>query len=147
VIPRSSRERRAFVDSSAYLALLDSDDDHHREAATILSRLIDGRYRLYTTNSVVIEAHALILSTLGIARASSFLRDIENSRMVVVRTRASDERLAQEVIFRYDDKRFSFTDAISFVVMERLGIAYAFSFDRNFAQYGLQLLKADGPEP
>lgn len=48
--------------------------------------------------------------------------------------------------FRYDDKRFSFTDAISFVVMERLGIPYAFSFDRDFAQYGLQLLTVDGPE-
>jgi uncharacterized protein len=146
VIPRSSRERRAFVDSSAYLALLDADDDHHREAVPILSRLIDGRYRLYTTNTVIIEAHALILSTLGIAPASTFLKDIGSSRIVVVRTRASDERLAEQLILQYQDERFSLTDAISFVVMERLAIALAFSFDRNFAQYGLQLLTADGPD-
>jgi hypothetical protein len=60
-----------------------------------------------------------------------------------VRTRAADEELAKQIILRYQDKRFSFTDAISFVVMERLGIRFAFSFDRNFAQYGFTSLQAD----
>jgi uncharacterized protein len=145
MIPATSRERRVFVDSSAHLALIDEDDDHHQEAATIFERLIDGRYRFFTTNTVVIEAHALILSTMGIAQASAFLRDTEGSGISIVRTRASDEALAKQLIFRYQDKRFSFTDAISFVVMERLGIRYAFSFDRNFAQYGLAMVKADLP--
>jgi predicted nucleic acid-binding protein len=29
--------------------------------------------------------------------------------------------------------------------MERLGIGVAFSFDRDFAQYGFPMLKADHP--
>ena len=132
-----------FVDSSAYLALLDVDDQHHRAAAAVLAQLIDGRYRLFTTNVVIIEAHALILSALGIASAAAFLRDAERSRVVTVRARAADEDLAKRIIFRYQDKRFSLTDAISFVVMERLGIPHAFSFDRNFAQYGLAVLTAE----
>ncbi len=66
LIPRTSRERRAFVDSSAYLALIDVDDQHHPSATAILARLTDGRYRLFTTNTVIIEAHALILSAPGI---------------------------------------------------------------------------------
>jgi predicted nucleic acid-binding protein len=143
MIPRSVRERRIFVDSSAHLALIDVDDEHHRQAAEILERLIDGRYRLFTTNAIVIEAHALILSALGVAQATAFLRDTYASRIVVVRVRASDEERAKEIIFRYQDKRFSFTDAISFVVMERLVIPYAFTFDQDFAQYGLAIARAD----
>jgi predicted nucleic acid-binding protein len=37
-------------------------------------------------------------------------------------------------------KVFSMTDATSFVVMERLGIRHALSFDRDFRQYGWTLL-------
>jgi len=143
MIPPPSQERRVFIDSSAYLAVLDRRDEHHHEALAITNRLVQGRYRSFTTNTVIIEAHALVLSTMGIAQASVFLRDTESSRIVIVRTRAADEELAKQLIFRYQDKRFSFTDAISFVVMERLGIRYAFSFDRNFAQYGLAMVKAD----
>jgi len=38
--------------------------------------------------------------------------------------------------WHYDDKKFSYTDAASFVVMERFGIEAAFTFSGNFAQYG-----------
>ena len=58
-----------------------------------------------------------------------------------MRTRATDETLAKQLIYRYQDKRFSFTDAISFVVMERLGIRLAFTFDRNYSQYGFSQLR------
>jgi len=37
---------------------------------------------------------------------------------------------------RYADKDFSLTDAISFAVMEWLGISVALSLDRHFVEYG-----------
>jgi uncharacterized protein len=57
-----------------------------------------------------------------------------------VRVRANDEERARQIIFQYDDKDFSFTDAISFAIMERLNLKLAFSFDRHFAQYGFTTL-------
>src|SRR6476646_9436964 len=125
MVPSSSRARRVFVDSSAFLALLDEDDEHYQAASAILERLIDGRYRLFTTNTVIIESHALILSTLGIAPAAAFLADSQATHLALIRTRAQDEELAKQLIFRSQDKRFSLTDAISFIVMERLGIQHA----------------------
>jgi uncharacterized protein len=47
-----------------------------------------------------------------------------------------DEASARATIYRYTDKTFSLTDAISFVVMERLGITTPFTFDDDFRQYG-----------
>jgi predicted nucleic acid-binding protein len=53
---------------------------------------------------------------------------------------ANDERKAREIIERYQDKSFSYTDATSFALMERLGLKNAFAFDSHFRQYGLKLL-------
>ena len=137
------RERRVFVDSSVYLALLDTDDEHHREATQLLHQLAEARYRQFTTNVLLIESHALILSVLGRAQAAQFLTDMQESKTVIIRVRASDEERAKQILFQYDDKDFSFADAISFAVMERLAIRLAFTFDRDFAQYGFTVLTAN----
>lgn len=136
----SHRERRIFVDSLACLALLDRDDEHHEEAIAILRSLAAQRYRQLTTNVLVIEAHALILSTLGIEVGQAFLRGLEESHTTVVRVRASDEERVRDIVYRYTDKYFSLADAISFTIMERLHITRAFTFDRHFAQYGFAVL-------
>jgi len=138
--PLPLRERRVFVDRSAYLALLDTDDEHHREARATLQELAQARYRQFTTNVLLIESHALILSVLGRGRAAQFLKDMEESNTVVIRARAADEERAKQILFQYTDKEFSFADAISFAMMERFAIRLAFSFDRDFAQYGFTVL-------
>lgn len=84
-----------------------------------------------------------LLSTLGAARARQFLHDIQRGSTVIVRARASDEQRAQEILFRYTDKAWSFADATSFAIMERLDIRYAFTFDSDFAQYGFTPLTPD----
>jgi predicted nucleic acid-binding protein len=48
---------------------------------------------------------------------------MERSATTVIRVRAVDEVRARQIIYRYDDKDFSLTDAISFAVMERLHTA------------------------
>ena len=140
--PLPLRERRVFVDSSVYLALLDQDDEHHRAATQIVHQLAHERYRQFTTNVLLIESHALILSVLGRAQAAQFLKNMHESHTVILRVRASDEARAQQILFQYTDKDFSFADAISFAVMERLDIRLAFTFDRDFAQYGFTVLTA-----
>jgi predicted nucleic acid-binding protein len=92
LLPHSTlRERRVFVDSSAYLALLDAYDEHHSDATQILNQLAQERYRQFTTNVLLIESHALILSVLGRTQAAQFLKDMQESNTVVIRARAADE--------------------------------------------------------
>jgi predicted nucleic acid-binding protein len=106
-----------------YLALLDRHDQHHDNAVDILQSLAREQTLQLTTNVILIEAHALILSRLGIQHGQAFLRDMERSATTVIRVRAVDEVRARQIIYRYDDKDFSLTDAISFAVMERLHTA------------------------
>ncbi len=49
-----------------------------------------------------------------------------------------DEAAARAIIYRYEDKEFSLTDALSFAVMDRLHMSTAFTFDRDFERYGFQ---------
>jgi predicted nucleic acid-binding protein len=54
---------------------------------------------------------------------------------------ASDDRQeVQGILRRYADKSFSYADALSFIIIERLGLRAALSFDVHFRQYGIPML-------
>ena len=138
--PWTPRPRWVFLDSSGFLALVNPHDAYHQQARAAWTRLTDEQWHTFSTNFVVAETHALFLTRLSHQRAESFLRQILRSSTTIVRVSQRDEQQAQAIIFRYGDKSFSYTDASSFAVMERLRIGPAFTFDRNFAQYGLQVM-------
>ena len=135
--PIPADARRVFTDTAAYFAAVNRTDAGHTETSATMEELIVTRRRLFTTNFILAELHALLLTRLNRAVAAAALRRIEESRITtVVRVSARDERRAREIITRYEDKDFSLTDGTSFAVMERLHIRYAFTLDHNFAQYG-----------
>src|SRR6266446_2457398 len=139
---RASQARRTFVDTSAYFALLDADDANHAQARTISHRLIAEGWRLFTTSFVLAETHALLLNRLSQHLATRFLQDMEQSPTTLVWVTPADVQRAKAIIYQYDDKDFSLTDAASFAVMERIRVPAAFTFDRHFAQYGFTVLSA-----
>ena len=128
---------QTLVDTSAVYALLDRDDANHRKAVTILRSLPRRGLTPVLSNFIVAESHALLLSRLGPQVARDWLlKQIWPIEPVT----PIDERRAREIIQRYEDKTFSYTDATSFAIMERLGLKDAFAFDIHFRQYGLKLL-------
>ncbi len=134
---------QAFVDTGAYYALTDAKDPNHTAARSIATRVGKERWRLFTTNMILAETHALVLARVGRGVALRVLQEIDRSAVTVVRVTPDDENRAREILVTYDDKNFSLTDATSFVVMERLSTPYAFTFDKNFHQYGLEVLKPE----
>jgi uncharacterized protein len=46
-----------------------------------------------------------------------------------------DIEAAWLIFERFDDKQWSFTDCVSYVVVERLAIKTAFAFDEHFRQF------------
>jgi predicted nucleic acid-binding protein len=130
--------RGVFVDTSAFYALADTTEGTHRRTIPIARELERSRTRLVLSNFIRAEAHALILNRLGRHAADQFLSELARApRNTLVRVSEADEQAALGLIARYQDRKFTLTDATSFVLMERLHITHAFTFDRNFAQYGL----------
>jgi predicted nucleic acid-binding protein len=59
--------------------------------------------------------------------------------MVVEQATEGDQSRGLSIVLEYDDKSYSLTDAISFTVMQRLGVNRAFTFDRHFEQHGFEV--------
>lgn len=129
--------RAVFVDTSAFFAGFDRDDKNHRAAVETFARLEDEQRALYTSNVIVAETHALMMRRLGRAAALRWLDDID---LNVVFQEAADHPLVANLLTRYADKTFSYADALSFILIERLGITTAFAFDDDFRQYGLDVI-------
>ncbi len=134
----SLRARRwVFIDSSAYYALADANDKNYRTAESLLQTLTAEKRRLYTTNFALAETYALLLSRLSRDDAVRIFDAYRRSAATtIIRVRQSDEDAGWKIIVQYADKEFSLVDAMSFVIMERIGVSEAFTFDDHFRQYG-----------
>ena len=128
--------RAVFVDTSAYFAVADRRDDRFGEAAAALRRMTLSGETLVTTNYVVAEAHALFVNRLGRDAGARYLRSVESGATTIVVPTHDDERRARDIIYTHTDKSYSLTDALSFAVMQRLGITRVFTFDSDFERFG-----------
>nr|BAL59821.1 hypothetical conserved protein [Candidatus Acetothermum autotrophicum] len=130
-----------FVDTSAWIALTVEDDAHHEAARRVYPELLQSYRRLVTTNLVIAETYILLRKTAGYAPALLFLEMVmTSSRIEKVFSTAEHEVKAYELLKKYQDHDFSFTDAVSFVVMKERKIREAFTFDQHFRIAGYQLI-------
>lgn len=130
---------RIMVDTSAIYALLDRSDYNHPQAVATLKEISRNQKIILITNFIVAETHALLANRLGPELARTWLKGL---CWPVERITEEDENKAREIIFNFLDKNFSYTDATTFAVMERLGITSVLAFDQHFAQYGFNLYAA-----
>jgi predicted nucleic acid-binding protein len=138
---RGREFRRVFVDSNGFAGIGIKGDVHNRDSVLILRNLTFAGRSLVTSNFIVAETYAVVLSRAGRLAALSTLDLIDNSSELIERVSAADEHQAREILEKYDDKTYSYTDATSFVVMRRLGLTDVFTFDRHFEQFGFSQLK------
>ena len=133
---------RILVDTSAVYALMDRSDRWHPTAKAALADIKRSRTEPVLTNFVVAECHALLLARLG---ASVARRWLTSNVWSVQRITVDDEANAMSIISNYTDKTFSYADATSFALMERLAIRRVFAFDPHFRQYGFQVVGLPTP--
>ena len=130
-----------FLDTGYLIALEAADDQHHTAALRHWRAYIQSRPQLVTTSFVLDEVATFFNSRGRHAKAVEVgerLLASPSVRLVHV-----DEDLfgaAWTYFRRRDDKRFSLTDCVSFVLMERLGMESALAFDAHFLQAGFRTL-------
>jgi len=125
--------KKIFVDTGAWFAIANKNDQFHRKASDQLKRFVDDRTILITTNLVVHETAMLLSRKLSKEAASRFLQTVYNDDDVeVIHCNEAMEKEAYGIFHHYAEQDFSIADCVSFVMMKELGVRRVFSFDKHF---------------
>jgi hypothetical protein len=126
---------KVFIDSGAFLALADEDDDHHSAARSTHAELIHSKAQLLTSNFVLSETYTLVRFKVGHRSAVEFMRRFDQTGIKTLRITESIEQTAKAIFMRYNDKDFSFVDCTSFALSDHHRLDHAFAFNGHFRQY------------
>ncbi|MBI4066783.1 PIN domain-containing protein [Candidatus Gottesmanbacteria bacterium] len=130
-----------FIDTAFFKALIDTKDDFHEDAVTILERLNKQSTQLITSNFILDETITLIRVKCGRDRVKDLQRSLlKLKRFKIIRVISLDEKNAWEWFWN-DWSRLSFTDCVSFALMKRLGLTRVATFDNHFQKAGFQVEK------
>ena len=130
-----------FLDANFVIALEVSDDQHYHEATIHWKNLIETPFSLVTTSYVFDEVVTYLNSRRQHDKAVSVGRNLLNAANIeVVQVDESLFYEAWSYFEQHADKTYSLTDCVSFVLMKRLGITEALTFDKHFVQAGFTQL-------
>ena len=128
---------RVFVDTAAWVALLNTRDELHESAQKQLEALRRQNAQLITTEFVLVELANMFSAPVWRQRVVKFIDGLHSlSSLQII---SADSALLEEGwnLFRNRlDKEWSLTDCTSMVIMERNEIKMVFSSDHHFEQAG-----------
>jgi uncharacterized protein len=133
-----------FFDSSAIFAWFNSRDGNHKMASKFIEAFRRGETgfkKLITTDAILVEVVDLTQIKLGKAEALRLGKILNKSGVLeIIDTSKQDRMAAWQIMEKFKDLDSNLTDAISFVVMKRLGIGTAFTFDNHFKIHGFKMV-------
>ncbi len=123
-----------FVDTSAWFAsVVPSDTDHQTASRWV----IQNTEPLLTTDYIVDETLTLLRSRSETLRAINLGEAFFSGTLGTLYYLTEDDIQQTWQVFRqFTDKDWSFTDCTSRVVMSKLSLTDAFTFDHHFRQFG-----------
>ena len=130
---------RVFIDTSAFLALLNSKDQNHTSASQIWIRLISEEAFITCTSYVLVESFALIQNRLGIEAVKAFEEDV----IPMIQIEWVDRSLHQagvSALLTANRRKLSLVDCVSFETARQMGIKMVFAFDQHFIEQGFTCL-------
>jgi uncharacterized protein len=123
-----------FVDTGAWFARFVPSDSDHLAAREWFEQ---NASPLLTTDYVIDEVLTVLKVRGEYQRALEVGPSLFNGEVCDLEwVTPNDVKTAWQVFSSYRDKGWSFTDCVSRVVMERLGITTAVAFDEHFRQFG-----------
>lgn len=126
-----------FIDTGAFLARYVQRDQHHAMATAFWDTLTRENVPCFTSSLVLSETLTLLGRRATYLFAAERARQLYSSTVLkILRPEVNDEVAALVVFEKYADRKVSFCDCVSFVLMRRLGITDAFTFDNYFATAG-----------
>ena len=128
-----------FIDTSALYAALDASDDFHTQARAGWAYIRERELHPTTTNYILLEAVALAQTRISFDAVRTLHRAFV-PLLSVHTIDAQEHDDATQSLLTASRRRLSLVDCSSFVVMRKLGIRRAFTYDKHFREQGFELL-------
>lgn len=128
---------KIFIDTAAWIALLNSRDNLHQKARLIMDDLIENKNPLVTTEFVLMEVADAISAPRLRPKTIDFIDNILLLPILLVIPASQDLWKAGWQLYKQrPDKEWGLTDCISFIVMKPENIKISFTADHHFEQAG-----------
>ena len=130
-----------FIDTSGIYSILVRRDRMHGRAVAFMARAARDCRRFVTTDYVLDESVTL-LKARGYGRLVAPLFESIDASTAIRIEWTTPERFRETRAFclRHSDRTWSFTDCLSFVVMQSHGLPAALTSDTHFEQAGFRIL-------
>lgn len=131
----------SFVDTGYWLALFNKKDNNHLHAKNSLYILMDSD--IFITDFIMFETITFLNASLKNSQLTRIFVDFVYNKNNRIEILVADENIkieALQLLLKYDDKYFSFTDCTSFIILKKYNIDNVFTFDYHFQQMGFSVL-------
>jgi predicted nucleic acid-binding protein len=129
-----------FVDTSYLLALELANDQYHESARMHWQQVVKALPPLVTTSYILDEVVTYFNSRGHHTKAVEIGNNLLRSPSVqFIHVDESLFYVGWSYFQEHQDKRYSLTDCIAFVVMQQRSIRTAYTFDKHFVQAGFQV--------
>lgn len=130
-----------FLDTGYIIALEAEDDQHHESAFQHWQSLCKKLPPIVTTSYVFDEVVTFFSSRQRHSKAVEIGKNLLESEIIeFIQVEESLFFEGWELFQKHNDKTFSLTDCISFVLMKEREISTALTFDKHFKQAGFRTL-------
>lgn len=130
---------KIFIDTSAFLAVLNANDHFHHPAKQAWGVILAGDSSLYTSNYVLLETTALLQHRFGLEA----LRLLQSEILPVIETTWVDAAIharSTSALLAANRRQLSLVDCTSFEILRQMGLEAVFSFDPHFRQQGFTVI-------
>ena len=129
-----------FADTSYWLSLELNDDQNHEPALAHWQKLVKTAFAIVTTSYVFDETVTYLNSRNYHEKAVEVGENLLFSPTIkLVQVNESLFFDGWAMFQKYQDKRYSLTDCISFLVMQQHDLDTALTFDKHFTQAGFRV--------
>lgn len=133
--------KRVFFDTSFIIALETADDQNHESALKHWQNIITTLPTLVTTSYILGEVVTFFNNRNRHAKAVEIgSRLISSPSIQLIHVDEALFNEAWEYFTKHEDKSYSLTDCISFIILKRLRIQTSLTFDKHFVQAGFKKL-------
>lgn len=128
-----------FIDTAAFLAVLNADDQDHSSARLAWDELLSSDSTLFSSNYVLLETIAILQHRFGMEAVRLFESDIRPVLEIAWVDEAFHKQ-GMSALLVANRRNLSLADCTSFEIVRQLSLDKVFTFDPHFREQGFKAI-------